>query len=343
MIHDEMLDRFGDIIESDLRNVFALHKESGKKYHSLIGQVYEYLEEFVLRRGRRLASCSTLIAYEGYHGDIDSKIVRVCSGIELYRHAILIHDDIVDRETLRRGGETLHKVMGPDNEQIGLGSAIFAANILHSMSLLAVLDSNYEPQKTNEIVDLLAGGYTDVNESQILDLLFEYKELSVKEWKVMASKRAASLFRAAILAGAILGSAEERDKVLLEKAAMHIGFAFDIQDDIIDTFATRDQYGRDPCGDMSRGKKPLHIAIALNKDKRLASLMQQKRNLTTEEVLFVQDLIRKCGALDEAKAISRNHAKEAIRLISETKMIEENKAFFISLIKYVDESLEWYK
>jgi geranylgeranyl pyrophosphate synthase len=282
------------------------------------------------------------MAYEGYHGEIDSKIVRVCSGIELYRHAILIHDDIVDRETLRRGGETLHKVLGSDNEQIGWGSAIFAANILYSMSLLAVLDSSYEPQKMNEIVDLLAGGYADVNESQILDLLFEYKEPSVIEWEVMASKRAASLFRSAILAGAILGSADERDKALLDKAAMHIGFAFDIQDDIIDTFATRDQYGRDPCGDISRGKKPLHIAIALNKDRRLA-LMQQKRNLTTEEVLFVQDLIRKSGALDEAKAISRNHARDAMRLISETKMIEENKAFFISLIKYVDESLEWYK
>jgi geranylgeranyl diphosphate synthase, type I len=343
MSHNELLDRYDSLIESDLGDLFASYNEAAKRYHPHISQVYEILEEFVLRGGKRLAACSTLDIYKGYQGAIDKKILRVCSGIELYRHAILVHDDIVDREMLRRGGETLHKVLGSIDEQIGLGSAIFAGNILYSMSLHAVLNSGFDAHKTNELAGLLASEYKNVNESQILDLLFEYKEPSVAEWETMASKRAVTLFKAAMLAGAILGSATDEDKANLEKAAIHIGLAFDIQDDIIDTFATRAQYGRDPCGDIAKRKKPLHIAIALTRGTNFASLMQNHKELTSEDIIFVQDLIRNCGALDEAKAISRSHAQEAKQIISETKMSEEDKSFFISLIEYVEESLEWYK
>jgi len=343
MSHNELLDLYGSLIESDLSDLFASHKETANKYHPHIGQVYEILEKFVLRGGKRLAACSTLGIYKGYQRAIDKKILRVCSGIELYRHAILIHDDIVDREMFRRGGETLHRVLGSIDEQIGIGSAIFAGNILYSMSLRAVYNSGFDVNKTNELAELLTSEYKDVNESQILDLLFEYKEPSVSEWEIMASKRAATLFRAAILAGAILGKATDKDKAILKRAAKHIGLAFDIQDDIIDTFATKAQYGRDPCGDIAKGKKPLHIAMALTRDATLASLTQNRRDLAQEEIMFVQDIIRNCGALDEAKAISRSHAREAKQLISETQMNDEDIAFFTSFIEYVEDSLEWYK
>ncbi|MDD1753124.1 MAG: polyprenyl synthetase family protein [Methanotrichaceae archaeon] len=343
MSYEGVLDSFGAIIESDLRDIFSISEKLGNDYHPHIGQIIESIEEFVLRGGRRLAACSTLIAYRGYRGKIDDRIVRVCSGIELYRHAILIHDDIADKDMLRRGGETLQKALGKQDEHLGLGSALFAGNIVYSMSLQAVLDSGYDHQKTRQVAKLLAAEYMNVNESQILDLFFEYREPGVAEWEVMVSKRASSLFRAAMLAGAILASASDREITLLGDAAKHIGFAFDIQDDIIDTFATREQYGRDPCGDISKGKKPLHIAIALQRDKRLASFMQKKRDFSVKEIGDIQDLIRDCGALETAKVLSRSHAREAERLISETLMNEEDKAFFISFIKYIDESLEWYK
>ncbi len=343
MSYDDVLDRFGSLIEDDIKNRFDLLKVTGGKYHPFMGQVYEALEEFVLRGGRRLAACSTLMIYKGYKGEIDDKIVKVCSGVELYRHSILAHDDIVDKELLRRGGETIHRTLGKKDEFLGFGSAIFAGNILYAMALEAVLKAGFEPKETSEVAELLAAEFRAVNESQILDLLFEYMEPEVAEWEVMAGKRAASLFKASMLTGAVLASALPREMNFLEDAARHIGYAFDIQDDIIDTFATREQYGRDPCGDISKGKKPLHIAIALHRDRRLATIMQTKRVPSLEEIGEIQSLIRDCGALDEAKAISKNHAREAQRLISETMMNEEEKAFFISFIKYVDESLDWYK
>jgi geranylgeranyl pyrophosphate synthase len=89
----------------------------------------------------------------------------------------------------------------------------------------------------------------------------------------------------------------------------------------------------------------LHLILALEKveNGRLAKIMESGNKITDGDIKDIQNLIRDCGALEEAKSISRNHAMEAVRLIPETDMNEEAKDFFVSFINYVAESLEWYK
>jgi geranylgeranyl diphosphate synthase, type I len=344
MDYANVLDSYGAIIEEDLKSRLDEMVREGQKYHPFLGDVYDDTRDFVLRGGRRLSACSTLIVYKGFTGQMDDRIVSVCSGIELYRHSILIHDDIVDAEEKRRGGKTLHKTLAKGfDERVGAGSAMFAGNILYAQATLCLLQSGFEQNKIVEASKLLASEFKAVNESQILDMLFEYKDPDINEWEVMADRRAASLFKASMLAGARLASAPETDMELLLNAARHIGFAFDIQDDIIDTFATQEQYGRVPCGDIGKRKKPLHVILALQKEERLAAIMKEGKALEDAEIEYVQSLIRDCGALDEAKSISREHAVQAEKMISGTGMNQDAKDFFISFIRFVDESLDWYK
>jgi geranylgeranyl pyrophosphate synthase len=344
MGYTDVLDEIGQLIEKDLSDQFKEMAKEAKSYHPFIGDIYEAAEEFVLRGGKRLSSCSTLVVYKGYTNKVDEGIVRVSSGVELYRHSILAHDDISDNEETRRGGKTLHRIFGERlGERFGLGSSILIGNMLYSLAIKSVLESGFPSGKLEEAMKLISTEYTAVNESQILDLLFEYKQPDVKEWEVMASKRAVSLFRMAMLTGAILASAPEKDMDILEKAAEHIGYAFDVQDDIIDTFASKDQYGREPGGDISKRKKPLHMVLAMEKDRRVAEIMSGKDEIPKEDVEKIKGLMRSSGALDAAKAVSRNHAKEAKKLISSTEMNAEAKEFFTSFIDYVADSLEWYK
>jgi geranylgeranyl diphosphate synthase type I len=344
MDYTNVLDRYGAIIEEDLKSRLDEMVRDGQKYHPFLADVYDATREFVQRGGRRLSACSTLIVYQGFTGQIDERIVGVCSGIELYRHSILIHDDIVDAEEKRRGGDTLHKTIPRGfDERFGVASAMFAGNILYAQAIECLMQSGFEQDKLVDAAKLLAAEFRAVNESQILDMLFEYKDPDVKEWEVMAGRRAASLFKASMLVGAILASATEKDRERLHIAARHIGFAFDIQDDIIDTFATEEQYGRVPCGDIGKRKKPLHVILALQKEKRLAAIMQEERCLNGAEIKYVQSLIRDCGALDEAKSFSREHADQAEKMIALTDLNQDAKDFFISFIGFVDQSLDWYK
>jgi len=344
MEYTNELDRLGLKIEDELKEILAKEVEAAMNYHPFMGESFEVLQDFLLRGGRRLASASTLIVYQGYIGKIDQEIIKAACGIEFYRHSILAHDDIVDLELQRRGGKTLHRIWAEGyDDRFGLGSAIFAGNILYSLAINTILQSGFDSHKLMRVIDLLSSDFKEINESQMFDLLFEYGEPTQDEWEVMAGKRAASLFRSALTTGAILASAPEKDIPLLQKAAKHIGFAFDIQDDIIDTFASQEEYGREPGGDILKRKKPLHLILAMNRDQDFAARMKGDMELKEEIIPAMKEIIRNCGALDEAMSISLGHGREAQSLISQTEMDDDAKEFFISLIDYVVESLEWYK
>lgn len=348
MSWEETLDHYGVLIDGELKEFFREAKDAAKAYHPFIEKVYSNIEDFVLRKGKRLAACSTLLTYKGYTDDVDNRILKTCVGIELYRHCILVHDDLVDKDALRRGGKTFHKLFVENyDDRLGCGTAVFVGDLMYALALQSMLNSGFSKEKLNRATLLLLEGYRSVNESQILDLLFEYKEPDVDEWCVMASKRAASLFKTTILVGAILGNAPERDLQVLGEAGTHMGYSFDIQDDIIDTFASPEQYGRPPGGDIALGKKPLHIIYTLKLANRegidkLKSLTRKKR-ISPRGLELVRAVVRESGALEAAKEKSKEHAEKAKALITQTCLSDETKRFFLSLITYIQESLDWYK
>ena len=348
MSWEKILDDYGAVIEENLTLFLAEAVEEASDYQSFIAKVYSDLEEFVLRKGKRLASCSTLLTYKGYTGRFDEKILKVCVGIELYRHSILVHDDIVDMDNLRRGGSTLHKKFEESfGTRFGEGTAVFVGNIAYALAIRALIESGFPQEKVVKLLLLFSKGYVEVNESQILDLLFEYKDVNVNEWRAMASKRAASLFKVTMLTGAILGGASEKDLRILEKAAENMGYSFDIQDDIIDTFAQEEQYGRSSCEDIALGKKPLHVIYALNstdqgKSQALKSFLG-KKSLTQGDIEPIRTVIKESGGLEAAKKTSKKYAEKARALIAQTNLSDDVKEFFNSLIIYIEESLDWYK
>ena len=341
------LEGYGLTIEERLKKFFNKLTEDAESYHPIIGNVYSTFKEYVLRRGKRIASYTTLLTYQGYGGIVDERIMCVCVGIELYRHSILIHDDLVDKDTVRRGGRTVHKIFQEEyGERFGEGAAIFLGNVAYTLAQKAFLESGFEDWKLAKVMKIVSEEYRAVNESQILDLIFEQKDVSEKEWYAMASKRAASLFKTSILTGATLAEASKEDISVLGEAAEHIGYAFDIQDDIIDTYASQEQYGRPPCGDFKLAKKPLHVTLALNSENKAASDKLKAllgKRLNKREVETVRSLIKDTGALEKAKEHARKHVKEAENLIAKTKLNNEAKQLYIQLLNYIEESMEWYK
>jgi len=81
----------------------------------------------------------------------------------------------------------------------------------------------------------------------------------------------------------------------------------------------------------------------MQKDPSISSLIEGGTDVAELDILRIRELIRDCGALDEAKSISRKHAKEAKELISLTGNGSRYKGSLIALINYVEGSLDWYK
>jgi geranylgeranyl pyrophosphate synthase len=133
----------------------------------------------------------------------------------------------------------------------------------------------------------------------------------------------------------------------LENAAENMGYSFDIQDDIIDTFAKEKDYGRSTCLDISKNKKPLHIVESLHsedlKKSEALKCLLGKQFLSYGEKELVRKLIRESKGLSSAKKTSKKYAKNTRNLILKTNLTEEIKDFFNSFILYIEESLDWYK
>lgn len=335
---EEELDRHSRWAESNLSRFLA---ESSRKsgYHPFVRDIYGSVREFALRGGKRIASFTTALACRGYgFEDLDALAVA-CDAIELYRHCILIHDDLVDGDDTRRGGPTLNRKYAELRDaRLGLGSSVFAGNIAFCLCLSRVLTSGLGAGVAHRIIGEISRAYSDVNESQALDLWMEGADADVETWRRMASKRAASLFRATLRVGATLSGAEG-DAQSLGRAGEQMGFAFDIQDDIIDVFATVQDYGRQPGSDMKTLKRPLHVVLALRyaSADQLAALRSPKTDLQT-----FKTILRDTGAVDEAKEIAARHASRALKLIEKTGMNREAKDLFASLMAYMGHSLQWY-
>jgi geranylgeranyl pyrophosphate synthase len=347
-ILEQIIDEYSLQMERKLREFFKREEIPAREYHEFIAALAKNGEEYILRKGKRIASFSSLLTYKGYAGKVDENFLDFCTAIELFRHSILIHDDLVDEDDLRRGGRAFHKLYsGEYDERFGRGIAIFYGNILYARAIEVILGLNFDKAKIEQVIELFANCFAEINESQVLDLLFEYQQPVYEEWAAMAKKRAASLFKLSLNSGAIFGGAPPRDFTALNEAALSIGYAFDIQDDIIGTFASEEQYGRPTSGDIIMHKKPLHIiyAFELARDRELQRLKEifELERIEEKEQEELKEIIRNCGALEKAKQVSREHSKNAIQAINKTAMNKESKELFHSLINYISESLDWYK
>lgn len=335
---EDELDRHSRWAESNLSRFLA---ESGRRsgYHPFVRDIHKSIREFALRGGKRIASFTVAVVCRGYGFDDPDALRVVCDAIELYRHCILIHDDLVDGDDTRRGGPTLNRKFSERRDQrLGLGCSVFAGNIALCLCMSRILDSRLRTDVAHRIVREINRAYSDVNESQALDLWMEGTDADVETWRRMASRRAASLFRATLRVGATLWGAQ-RDLEALGKAGQEMGFAFDIQDDIIDVFATVQGYGRQPGSDMKTLKRPLHVVLALRDASadQLAALRSPETDLQT-----LKAILQDTGAVEEAKEIAARHASRALRLIKKTGMNREAKDLFASLMAYMGQSLQWY-
>lgn len=337
-ILEKELEKHSAWAESSLARFLAGYQRRAR-YHPLIADIYDSICEFALRGGKRIASFTVALVCRGYGFRDPDALAVACDAVELYRHSILIHDDLVDGDEARRGGPTLNRKYAElRDDRLGLGCSVFGGNIAFCLSLSRVLGSDLGNDLAIAIVGEMTKAYSDVNESQALDLWMEGADVDLRTWRLMASRRAASLFRATLRIGGLLSGAH-RDLELLGKAGEQMGFAFDIQDDIIDVFSAAREYGRQPGSDLKTLKRPLHVVLALRNASgdQLAALRSSKTSLKT-----FRAVLRDAGAVDGARKIAARHAGRALRLIERTGMDRDAKDLFASLMSYMGRSLQWY-
>ncbi|MGE5398342.1 MAG: polyprenyl synthetase family protein [Chitinophagales bacterium] len=236
-------------------------------YPASISQAMRYA---VLNGGKRLRPILVLEAAR-IVGASDDTVMPAALALEMIHCYSLVHDDLpaMDDDDFRRGKPTCHRVYG---EAI----AILAGDALLTKAFEVLSDINLFPGVTPERLIKAAGeiaraaGHTGMIAGQVVDLESEGKTIDEATLRYMHQSKTGALFRASLLAGALLGGANDEQLAALAEFSGHFGLAFQIADDILDVVGDEAVIGKAVGSDERKEKSTFVSLFGLEESRRMA-------------------------------------------------------------------------
>ena len=205
--------------------------------------------------GKRIRPTLLMLAYNLYAEDIERALMPA-SAVEIFHNFTLLHDDIMDNAAVRRGRPSVPAKWG-DNVAILSGDAM----LIQAYKCLQRTDSERLPQIFAHFNKMAA----EVCEGQQFDMDFETQaKVSVVDYMRMIELKTAVLLAGSATIGALLAGASENDCKLLYNFALEVGLAFQLQDDLLDSYGD-ERLGKKIGGDILEGKKTILMIEAFSR------------------------------------------------------------------------------
>ena len=261
--------------------------------------------------------------------EINPDTYHVACAIELFHNFTLIHDDIMDAASLRRGMETVHKKYG-DNTALLSGDVM----LIRSYDYINKINITYLPR----ILGLFNKTAREVCEGQQLDMDFEKKQhVLLDEYIEMISLKTSVLLAASLEMGAIIGGASEHNCRHIYEFGKNLGIAFQIQDDYLDAFGDPEKFGKDVGGDIRQNKKTflmLHtLATASAKQKEeLQELIKTNPSDKVEKVLAIY---KACNVDAWANQLKEKYLQTAMQHLEDIAVLSVRKKSLVELAAFL--------
>lgn len=282
----ELNKRIGEI-EEIIRSY--LPKEEG-----LQKTVIEAMNYSVLAGGKRLRPMLMQETYKFFGGD--GEIIKpFMTALEMIHTYSLVHDDLpaLDNDEYRRGKKTTHAVFG---ETMGILAGDALLNYAFEIATDALVSSPDE--KTARAISILAkkSGIYGMIGGQIADIEYEGKKAGIDVVEFIHRLKCGALIEAAMMIGAVLAGATEEECEKIEQVAADIGYAFQIQDDILDVTSSTEVIGK-PVGSDDKNEKSTYVSIkGLEQAKKDVLKMSEGAINTLKtfsyENIFLENLIK---------------------------------------------------
>ncbi|MFA5109898.1 MAG: polyprenyl synthetase family protein [Desulfobaccales bacterium] len=220
-----------------------------------------------------------------------------------YLHAAtLLHDDVIDAASVRRGASTANTIWG--NQAV-----ILVGDFLLAKALSLAVTTN-----KLKILQVLSQATTMMAEGEILQLLHTGNlKLTEAEYFEVINRKTAILMSAACQIGAILGGASAAHEEALTQMGLNLGITFQVVDDILDYTGNAKELGKEVCADLREGRitLPLIHALAQATPQDRERLEGIARELTPGSAAELRGLLDTYGSLDHARTVARGYTRQA--------------------------------
>lgn len=289
-------------------------------------ELYEPIVYTLNLGGKRLRPVMMLQACTLFDGNLD-EAMPAAIGIELFHNFTLLHDDIMDQAPLRRGKPSVY-VKWDTNTAILSGDTMFA------IAYDYVADTNKDILP--EVIRVFTQTAAKVCEGQQFDINYESQDnITIEEYLNMIRLKTAVLFGASLKIGAIIGGAGQKDKELISEFGNNLGMAFQLMDDLLDTYGDEVKFGKKIGGDIIINKKTyLYLKafeLAQGKDLDELNYLFKTSGIKDDEkidrVIAVFNKLKVRTYVEKEMERYYQKAKENLRAISvsEDKKVEFNK------------------
>lgn len=294
----------------DMRAVDALIRHRLSSDVVLINTLGEYI---IASGGKRMRPALVLLAARaaGYEGEQHHVLATV---IEFIHTATLLHDDVVDESTLRRGRQTANDVWGND-------ASVLTGDFLYSRAfqMMVELDSF-------EIMKVLADATNRIAEGEVMQLMYSHNpDLAESDYLEVVDRKTASLFSAGCRLAAVLAGRPAAECEAMANYGRHLGIAFQVTDDALDYGKGDDSYGKNLGDDLAEGKTtlPLICALARLSADEAAPLKQAIRDGDVDALGLIMKSIESTDAMAYT---CRRAEEEAAKAIASLDAFEDSEA-----------------
>lgn len=326
-----------------LSRLFRERIKVARKEEPELVDLYSLLEEFCLRGGKRLRGYFVVLGYRMAGRKPDPEIYRVAAGIEIIHAALLIHDDIIDNDLMRRGKPALHVALAKKlggNKQ-GIEAARSSGNILSSFALEVILSSHFSDEQKVLCAKTLGYGSVSTAVGELMDIVYSYKHVTQRLVEtILQLKTARYSVSEPIILGYLLGGGKKNIPII-RKAGEAFGTAFQIRDDTLGIFGAKSYQSRG--GDI-RESKPFILAPKISEiltfdQKKLLRNIADKDKVSDADIRKIQELLIAKQLPPYAQTLARSYIERAKKQFSVTLKKSLQKEVF-QIVDYILEREE---
>jgi octaprenyl-diphosphate synthase len=291
------------LVAADLQEVDRVIRNRLASDVVLVNQVAEYI---IGSGGKRLRPLVVVIAAKAC-GSTDQRHTEAAAIIEFIHTATLLHDDVVDGSSLRRGQDTANAVWG-NEASVLVGDYVYS----RSFEMMVALGSM-------RIMDVMSRATNRIAEGEVLQLMNAHDpDCTEERYFEVIYRKTAQLFEAGTQIAAILTNSPPYIEEAMTKYGRHLGTAFQLVDDALDYGADRGTLGKNIGDDLAEGKPTLPLIYALKRgtDEQRALIRTSIENGSIEALPQITAAIESTGGLAYTARLARQEASLAIEALA---------------------------